>query len=86
MAEKINENVIQHLHTTAQVNSRVYAGKVQILPIERAMFLTLMDRALSDEWSSNSLFDCLRKIFSVESLQVADLDWHQTSMELITSC
>ena len=86
MAEKINENVIAHLHTTAQVNSRVYAGKVQILPIERAKFLTLMDRALSGEWSSSVLLGRFREIFSVEALQVADLDWHQTSLELITSC
>jgi len=86
IAEKINENVVAHLHTTAQVNSRVYAGKVQILPVERAVFSALMDRASSGEWSSNLLFNCLQKVFSSESLQHADLDWHKASIDLLAAC
>jgi hypothetical protein len=76
VAEKINPEVISHLHAVASRNSQVYSGKVRILPIERQSFVQLTESALKHpKFNNKVLLNFFEDVFSKENAELGELDW-----------
>lgn len=85
VAESLNSATVQHLFTAAQVRYREWGGPVRILPITRAMFVTLMQRASAAQGFSHHIF---RRLFESAFNGLSDLDdvaWNERIVSLVTS-
>ena len=76
VAERINPEVISHLHALASRNSQVYLGKVRILPMERVSFERLTESALQHpNFSNQILLKFFEDVFSSANSDLGEIDW-----------
>jgi hypothetical protein len=76
IAEKINEEVIHHIHSNSFRNSQVYKGRIKIAPIERQNFVELVESILVIPNFSNKIFmNFFEKIFDEKFSNSGELDW-----------
>jgi len=83
IAEKINDEVINHIYSTSFRNSQTYKGKVRIIPIERATFVELVESILALPNFSNKIFmNFFEKVFEEKLSNIGELEW----FSLIKDC
>lgn len=82
VAERINPEVISHLHAVASRKSQVYLGKVKILPIERVNFERLTESVLQHpNFSNQILLKFFEDVFSAINSDLGEIDWFNLVQE-----
>ena len=85
IADKLNDSVINHFYTTTLVNSKIYNGKVDIIPMNTSTFIDFFEKAVNKDVQPSDLYQIHEHSLKTSkqnlSNDLTEQDWHKSVIE-----
>ena len=87
IAEQLQDSVVNFFYTTSLLNSAIYNGKVDVIPINTKIFIEFFKRAVCKDIKPNDLYKIheysLTKAKEIFSDEKTERDWHNSVIEFM---